>query len=95
MRLHFRRRFRKASLFVVCATVTSLFGVEACLDSAIALRFREAYAPGFVDGASQALANPDTPEDGIRTAFAALFEGLGAIIQPRAEGSSNAQSNRR
>jgi hypothetical protein len=82
MRLSAHRYGKKAT--VVCAALLMGQVLEAgCLDSSIALRFREAYAPGLVAGLSTAISNPADSETGFRQAGAALFEGLGAILLPR------------
>lgn len=62
---------------------------SGCLGSEIALRFREAYAPGLTAGATAAITDPDNAEVGLRQAWAALFDGIGAIIIPRNADSSS------
>ena len=68
----------------------SMFG--GCWDSDIAKRFREAYGPGLVEGLSDAITNPAQSQLGFRRTATALFEGLGAIIQPRTSAGSGGSS---
>jgi hypothetical protein len=68
---------------MLAASFTSILFSQGCLDSAIALRFRAAYAPRFAEGMSDALTNPDSAEAGLREAGAAFFDGLAAMIEPR------------
>jgi hypothetical protein len=63
-----------------------------CWDSDIAKRFREGYGPGFVEGFSTFLTDPENAEAGLQQAGAAVFEGLGAVLNPRT-GSSTSDSN--
>lgn len=79
---------RRVSL-VLAGSVTMLALADGCWDSAIAVRFREAYAPGFTEGLTSAITNPADAEAGLRQAGAALLDGLGAIIQPRSSSSTN------
>ncbi len=76
---HFRK---KAKVFMAALLLGQAFE-EGCLDSSIAMRFREAYTPGLVAGLSTAISDPTNSEAGFRQAGAALFEGLGAILLPR------------
>ncbi|MBI5764687.1 MAG: hypothetical protein HZA51_14320 [Planctomycetes bacterium] len=64
---------------------------SGCLSSEIALRFREAYAPGLTAGATAAITDPQNAEDGLRQAWAALYDGIGAIITPRSADSSGSR----
>jgi len=61
--------------------------LEGCFSSAIAKRFREAWVPGLTEGLASAITSPDTAEDGLRQALAALIEGLGAMLELRQEDS--------
>ena len=63
--------------------------VTSCFDSEIARRFRSAYAPGLVEGVSSAITDPQNAETGLRQAWAALYDGLGAIIEPRTPATTN------
>lgn len=80
MSLRQRRRARR-----VAVVLASMVGLPAigCFDSEIAKRFRDAYAPGLIEGLSTAVLVPGDSETGLRRAFAALFEGLGAVVQTR------------
>ena len=78
--------------FVAYSTSAFLMSELACLDSDIVKRFREGYAPGFVEGFSTFLTDPENAEAGLQQSAAALFEGVGAILQPRT-GSSASEGN--
>jgi hypothetical protein len=71
---------------------TGVFFMEGCLDTDIAKRFREAYAPGFTSGLGTALEQPGQAETGLRQMGVALADGLGAILQPRTSASSSSSS---
>jgi hypothetical protein len=75
--------------FLAATLAASLFAFDGCLDSDIAKRFREAYAPGFISGLSTAVGTPGQAETGLRQMGTALAEGLGAILQPRTASSSS------
>ncbi|HKQ48117.1 MAG TPA: hypothetical protein VJZ71_08620 [Phycisphaerae bacterium] len=83
------RRLRKS---LGIAASGFLLSGPACMDSDIAKRFREGYAPGLVEGLSTFITDPANAEAGLQQTGAALFEGIGAILQPRT-GSSAADSN--
>ena len=84
LRHHTRRLLKLAA---VCSMGTTF--IDGCiLQSDIAKRFREGYAPGFVSGVSNALTDPDNAEAGVRQAVAAFFDGLGAVLQPRTPSSA-------
>ncbi len=80
---HTALRLRKKSRVFFAALLLGHALEPGCFDSAIALRFREAYTPGLVAGLSAAVSDPANSETGFRQAGAALFEGLGAILLPR------------
>lgn len=86
------RMIRRVRRFVAYAASGFLLGGPACLDSDIGKRFREGYAPGLVEGLSTFITDPTNAEAGLQQTGAALFEGLGAILQPRT-GSSTADGN--
>ncbi len=77
---------------VVCLTSTTVMWA-GCLDSDIAKRFREAYAPGFIQGLSTAFAQPGQTETGLRQMGVALATALGGIIQPRTQLSSSSSGS--
>ena len=83
------RRVQKSLAYTASALLLS---GPACLDSDIAKRFREGYTPGLVDGLSTFITDPENAEAGLQQTGAALFEGLGAILQPRT-GSSASDDN--
>jgi len=58
-------------------------------DSELFKRFREGAGPGFVEGATQSAVNPQDPDAGLRVAWAAFWEGIGGIVQPRTASSGN------
>ena len=80
------RRVRKSMAYSASAFVLSSL---ACLDSDIAKRFREGYAPGLVEGLSTFITDPANAEAGLQQTGAALFEGLGAILEPRTGSSTS------
>ena len=82
MQLHVHALRRKTKIALAAVLVSTAFA-DGCFDSAIALRFREAYGPGLTQGLSAAITDPSNSETGLRQASAALIEGLGAIFQPR------------
>lgn len=71
-------RRRRAVLAVVAALVACPY--ETCISTDLAKRFREAYAPGLIAGLSAAITTPTDPDTGIRQAWAALIDGLGALL---------------
>lgn len=75
------RRRRRLLLAVSAALVAC--PMEGCLTSTLAKRFRDAYAPGLAEGLALAVSQPGTSEAGLRRAWSALFEGLGALVQTR------------
>jgi len=87
-------RLNKAK-FLLAAFLTTTAIASGCWDSAIAIRFREAYVPGLTAGLSSAITDPTNAESGLREAGAALVEGLGAALQPRSatSGSSSGSSS--
>ena len=64
----------------------------SCLSSGLATEFRAAYAPGFTAGVTQAITDPANADAGIREAFAAFVQGIGAVIQPADTPSSSSGS---
>lgn len=87
------RQLNRIKPILAVALATSLIAFDGCLDSDIAKRFREAYAPGFIEGLSTAVATPGQAETGLRQMGTALAEGLGAILQPRTPSSSSSGSS--
>ena len=81
----------RAKIALATALVSTAFA-DGCFDSAIALRFREAYQPGLTEGLSSAITDPTNAEAGLREAGAAFLDGLGAILQPRSSSSSSSSS---
>ncbi|MEE8171127.1 MAG: hypothetical protein V3T70_11330 [Phycisphaerae bacterium] len=77
-------RMRRLTLVFTAAVVASPVG---CINSTWFKRFREAYSEGLVEGFSAAVTDPANSEVGLRRALAALFEGLGAIIETRDTGN--------
>ncbi len=95
MSKHAARWNRRAKRWlVVCFTATTA-SWGGCLDSDIGKRFREAYAPGFIQGLSTAFAQPGQTETGLRQMGVALAAALGNVIQPRTQltSSSSGSSN--
>lgn len=90
--LSFQRSIRRMSRIAVFAVSSYWLVAPSCLNSDIAKRFRESYGPGVTAGLTSAITDPDNAEDGLRQTGAALFEGIGAILQPRS-GSSIADAN--
>ncbi len=78
-----RNRLGFVALFTMGLTL--LCGCE--WDSDLFKRFREGVGPGFVEGATQSALNPQDPDAGLRQAWAAFWEGIGGIIQPRSASS--------
>jgi hypothetical protein len=80
-------RSRRKVMRIAVWTATYVAGAmlaEGCfLQSEIVKRFREGYEPGLVSGVTTAITDPDNAEDGVRQAIAAVFDGLGAVIQPK------------
>lgn len=68
------------------------FLFDGCMDDEIAKRFREAYAPGFIEGLSTALGQAGQAEAGLRRMGTALANALGAVIEPRTSASSGNSS---
>lgn len=84
------RPFKRLRRFVL-AFVASLpaFGLPTvdCLDHDAVKRFRESAGPGLVEGFGSALTDPQNAEAGLRQAGAAIFQGVGGIIQTRTPSS--------
>jgi len=85
-----QRRLRIATAAGLMSSVFLPLG--GCWDSEISKRFREAYAPGFINGLSTALGTAGQAETGLRLMGKALADGIGAIIQPRTSTSSSSSS---
>src|SRR5262245_24428931 len=85
------RSIRRIRSFLACALTASLMVAPSCLNSDISKRFRESYGPGLVDGLSTFITDPANAEAGLQQTGAALFEGIGAIIQPRTGSSAAGQ----
>lgn len=82
MSQRFLRR-RRAWLLSLAAVLTAC-PLEGCWSSELAKRFREEFVPGFVEGLAQAVTfEGNTAEPGLRRAWAAFFEGLGAALNTR------------
>ena len=74
------------------ATMMTCYGLSlgnGCMDSEIAKRFREAYVPGLMEGLSTAVSAPGQAEAGLRIAWAALMNGIGAMFDVRTPSSSS------
>ena len=70
-----RRAGRLLALAFAC------YGIAGgCLDSAVAVRFRNAYVPGLMAGLSTAVSAPGQAEDGLRQAWSAMFDGFAAAL---------------
>ena len=82
VRVHRKLTSRAGRLLAALFVCNSVMG-GGCLDSEIAKRFRTAYVPGLVEGLSTAVSTPGDAETGLRRAWAALFEGLGAALTVR------------
>lgn len=72
--LHSRRAARLLAFLIAC------HGIGGCLDSEVAVRFRNAYLPGLVEGLVTAVSAPGQAEDGLRRTWAAIYEGLSAAL---------------
>lgn len=83
------RRLRAGIVLALCGGAVQFSG---CMDSEIMKRFREAYAPGLVEGLTTALAAPGDAEEGLRRTATAFAEGLGAVIEPRTPAPSSGSS---
>ena len=64
----------------ILAALVACHGIGGCLDSEVAVRFRNAYVPGLMEGLSTAVSAPGQSEDGLRRAWAAMFEGFAAAL---------------
>jgi len=84
------RLFKRRKPMIVLAAIlgSGTLLSDGCFDSAIAQRFRDASASGITDGLTSAITDPTNAETGLRSAWAALVDGLGAVIQTR-DSSSN------
>ena len=78
MRLNPRFVRRAGKLFAALCACHGLAG--GCLDSEVAVRFRNAYVPGLMEGLSTAVSAPGQSEDGLRRAWSAMFDGLSAAL---------------
>ena len=83
-----RRRTRRILKLAATCSLGAMLTEGCILQSDIAKRFREAYGPGFVAGATAAITDPNNAEAGVREATAALFDGIGAVLMPRTESSA-------
>jgi hypothetical protein len=86
------RHFERAtirSLLLTIGLFSGLLTTGCDLNSELAKRFREAYAPGLIAGLSSAVASPGSAEAGLRDALAALINGLGALINVQGPTSSS------
>lgn len=89
----FFRIHRRAHLRLIAALASGVLLSGGCLDSEIVKRFRDAYAPGLIQGLSTAFATPGQAEEGFRQMGSALADGLGAIFQTRTPASSGSGSS--
>lgn len=78
-------RNRSLNVALITMSLALLGGCE--WDSELFKRFREGAGPGFVEGATQSAVNPQNPDAGLRVAWAAFWEGIGGMIQPRSASS--------
>ncbi len=69
-----RRAGRLLALAFAC------HGIGGCLDSEVAVRFRNAYVPGLMEGLVTAVSAPGQAEEGLRRTWAAIYEGLNAAL---------------
>lgn len=77
-------KFRRCLKVILITGAVGVLPIgNGCFDSSIVKRFREAYEPGLVAGLSAAVTDPANSQIGFRQTATALFEALGAIIQPR------------
>lgn len=88
-----RNRNRRIHLSLMISLCASALLSTGCLDSDIAKRFREALRPDLVAGLSAALTDPFNAEIGLRQAGTAVFQAVGAVIQPRTTLSEENASN--
>jgi len=86
---HRKRRLRCCGVMALVCMLPALTG---CLDSAVFKRFRQGFAPGFAEGFSDAFENPEAFLDGVLRAGGAIFEGLGAAIEPRTSPTSGSST---
>ena len=77
MRINYKLSRRAGRLLAV---MLACHGIGGCLDSAVAVRFRNAYIPGLMEGLVTAVSAPGQSEDGLRRTWAAMFEGLSAAL---------------
>lgn len=84
-----RRSFQRTRRFLAYASTATLLIAPSCFSSDIAKRFREGYGPAAVQGLSTYLTDPENAEAGLQQAGAALFDGIGAILQPRTGSSTS------
>ncbi|MBX3393980.1 MAG: hypothetical protein KF841_01295 [Phycisphaerae bacterium] len=87
----YSKMLRKLKISAIATLVGGVPVLNGCLDSDVFKRFREAYEPGFVEGLSMAIENPAQSQLGFRRLGQALFEGLGAIIDPRTPSSAGSR----
>jgi len=80
------RARRRLTLLLTGAVLPSV--LNGCWSSDIARRFRAGMMPGFVDGITSAITDPDNAVQGFRVSLASLFDGLGALLEPLSESSS-------
>lgn len=64
----------------VLAAMLACHGIGGCLNSEVAVRFRNAYVPGLMEGLVTAVSAPGQSEEGLRRTWAAIFEGLSAAL---------------
>lgn len=77
MRLNHRIPRRAGRLL---AAMLACHGIGGCLNSEVAVRFRNAYVPGLMEGLVTAVSAPGQSEEGLRRTWAAIFEGLSAAL---------------
>lgn len=85
--VYFFGAMRNTSRNVALLTISLALLCGCEWDSELFKRFREGAGPGFVEGVTQSAVNPQDPDAGLRVAWAAFWEGIGGMIQPRSASS--------
>lgn len=84
------RAYRRVRWLFSGALAFGMLG--GCWSNDLFQRFREGYAPGFIEGLTTAVLTPGDWETGLRRAWAAIFEGLGSVLQPLSSSSGSGSS---
>lgn len=84
------KKRRRITLAVFAAMLTCHY--ETCISTDLAKRFREVYAPAATAGLASAITTPSDPDTGIRQAWAALIQGLGALLDVQDANTSSSRS---